>query len=129
MSGISIYKGLAVNGNYLYQYHYYTSFGDSFWGIARTDLTTRVRTGWKNITESTFETVSDFCGDTTYLYLLGETKVIIVDYSGTFIRDISVSEVYGKICSDGTNIYLNTSSTVDIYTITGTFIRTIEGVI
>ena len=119
MAGSSYYKGLSVNGNYLYQ-HYYSTAGAGFWGIARTNITSKTRDdAWKNITESTLETVSDLCGDTTYLYLLGETKVIVMDYSGTFIKDISLSAVYSNIYSDGTYLYISSSSAVKVYTIAG----------
>lgn len=125
MAGINRYRGLAVNGNYLYQHRYYSFFSTVFWGIARTDITTKTRANWKDITETAFINVEDMCGDATYLYVMGETKIISVNYSGVYAGNFAVSDIYSKIYSDGTNLYLNTSSKVDIYTVLGTFIRSI----
>lgn len=88
----------------------------------------------KELTETSFDVISDVCGDgiNRQLYVLGYTgsgnsRIAIFDSIDiSWLTEIYTSDRYDKICSDGTLLYLSNSSKVDVYAMAGSLSLTVS---
>ena len=121
-------RGLAINPAGTHLYIAYSTWEPSL-GIAKINISTG-EIEETELTDVSFDGISDLCGYGIYLYLLGYSgeisKIAVYDFDLNFVREISVSDIFEKITADGTNIYLSNSSKVDIYSLSGTFVRSIS---
>ena len=121
-------RGLAINPAGTHLYIAYSTWEPSL-GIAKINISTG-EIEETELTDVSFDGISDLCGYGIYLYLLGYSgeisKIAVYDFDLNFVREISVSDIFEKITADGTNIYLSNSSKVDMYSLSGTFVRSIS---